>query len=356
MILRSADEITPSWVSDCLRAAGALRGKVIDCEVTPVDDFGIMSDLLRVSLTYSNPSQSSPETLIVKLPSSDAKTREIGRGGRFYEREVRFYTELAPEGALPVPTSYHADFDPDSGDFVLLLEDLGVFRHGDQENEVGPARIEAALSHLARLHARWWESPTLADADWLLRWPDEESAAGAAGAFEASWAALVDRSEFPIPSWLQDNGAEIGKWMPRIAAEMSGPPRTLLHGDLHPPNVYFDDTNSEREVIAVDWQLAAHGRSTFDIACVLTTWLRPETRRQRWEKLLTGYQAQLIDLGIRTYSLKDCLRDYKLSVLFLFINTVFTRVSFLPQNDRDRRVMGEAWDRITTSAIDVLSE
>ena len=355
MIPNSVRDITHAWLNDVLRSALGSGNEIAEYEIQPLNEFGIMSSLWRVSFGYSSQSLAGPKTLVVKLPSADPRTREMGHKGGFYEREVRFYNEIASVGALPVPRLYYAESDPVSGKFVLVLEDLGSISHGDQEAEANMSQVRTALTHLARMHAAWWESPRLADAQWLLRWPDSEAARHAGPAFEGSWRMFLENRDFPIPAELRNSGGEIGQWMPKIAAEMGGAPRTLLHGDFHPPNVYFD-ASAAREVIAVDWQVAAHGRCVFDAACVLATWISSGTRRTNGNELLAYYHQKLLDQDIGGYTLEDCIRDYRLSVVFLFINTVFTRLSFAPQSDLDRRVMGEAWRRIASAAGDVISE
>ena len=94
-----------------------------------------MSSLWRISVSYSRQSTVGPKTLIIKLPSCDAKTREIAKSGGFYEREVRFYKEFPPHRDVPAPVLYHAEIDPGSGNSVIVLEDLGGLTHGDQETE-----------------------------------------------------------------------------------------------------------------------------------------------------------------------------------------------------------------------------
>ena len=80
---------------------------------------------------------------------------------RFYEREVRFYEELASSLSIAVPRCYWSAYDQGSGDFVLLLEDLGVLRAADQlaPGSAHDARLVADL--LVDLHARWWNDRSL---------------------------------------------------------------------------------------------------------------------------------------------------------------------------------------------------
>ena len=79
---------------------------------------------------------------------------------RNYEREVRFYKEIAPTVGIRTPRCYHADWDRDSGLFVLLLEDLAPAQQGDQIDGCTLEQAALALDELAKLHAPRWADPT----------------------------------------------------------------------------------------------------------------------------------------------------------------------------------------------------
>jgi len=55
----------------------------------------------------------------------------------------------------PIPECHAAEFDRDSGDFVLLMEDLSAARQGDW-NQDPIADIRTSLAHLAQMHAQFW--------------------------------------------------------------------------------------------------------------------------------------------------------------------------------------------------------
>ena len=62
------------------------------------------------------------------MPAETAATRLMGEIGILGETETRFYQELSPE-LTGVPKSYGSAFDPVTGRFVIVLEDLAVDRH-----------------------------------------------------------------------------------------------------------------------------------------------------------------------------------------------------------------------------------
>jgi hypothetical protein len=73
-----------------------------------------------------------PRSVIAKFPSPVPDNRGVAHTYDMYGREVRFYQEIAPTTRMRTPVCHYADFDPASQDFVLLLEDLGHLRIGDQ--------------------------------------------------------------------------------------------------------------------------------------------------------------------------------------------------------------------------------
>lgn len=105
-------------------------------------DIGVLSDIMGTSVTGmkvlgADAGTSSrarlalagndvPETVFVKLSAQTAATRLMGELGRLGHTEVRFYSQLAPEltGLNGLPKAYGTAFDPWTGRYVLVLEDL----------------------------------------------------------------------------------------------------------------------------------------------------------------------------------------------------------------------------------------
>ena len=70
--------------------------------------------------------------VLAKFPAASEASRRTARRFRSYEKEFRFYTEVAPTVGIATPACHHAEMDPETHDFVLLLEDLAPARVGDQ--------------------------------------------------------------------------------------------------------------------------------------------------------------------------------------------------------------------------------
>ena len=121
------EQITSSWLSSVFDADVELTAS------TRVGD-GLVGMNLRLSLGSRSPDV--PATVIAKLPSPDPTSRATGIALRNYEREVKFYAEIAPTVDIRVPQCFHGEWQVEDGDFVLLLEDLAPADQGDRKSVV----------------------------------------------------------------------------------------------------------------------------------------------------------------------------------------------------------------------------
>ena len=99
---------------------------------------------------------------------------------RAYEIEVCFYDAVAGAGRDPDSRGHLGWHDPDTGWFVLLLEDVTGAVQGEQLDGCGPEVAAAALGEMAGLHGPVWESPELGALAWLNRSSPESNALMAA--------------------------------------------------------------------------------------------------------------------------------------------------------------------------------
>ena len=99
-----------------------------------------------------------PDSVFVKMAAETAATRLMGEVGILGETETRFYRELSPE-LTGVPKSYGSAFDPVTGRFVLVLEDLAVdaCEFPDTLHPLTTDQASLIVELLARLHGTFWE-------------------------------------------------------------------------------------------------------------------------------------------------------------------------------------------------------
>ena len=134
------DAITPDWLTGVL--ASELDGaRVTGIAAEPVGaGIGFMASMARLALTYDRPCARAPATVIAKVASLDPGAIHISSTFRFYEKETRFYDELAGETAMRTPRAFLQAFEPASGQFALLLEDLAPARNGDATSRCRPSK------------------------------------------------------------------------------------------------------------------------------------------------------------------------------------------------------------------------
>src|ERR1700691_4500295 len=79
----------------------------------------------------------------------------------FYENEVQIYARVRPDLLVEAPRSLGALYDPESAQFVLMLEDLSErgAHFPNVTQSVALASVETLVDTLAQLHASHWDSP-----------------------------------------------------------------------------------------------------------------------------------------------------------------------------------------------------
>jgi len=127
-----------------------------------------MSECYRVGLTYAD-GDSGPDSVVLKVAATDPVSRQTGLSLGLYEREVRFYTDIAPQINGPVAPCHHAGLDAETGAFHLLLGDAGPAVVGDEIRGATVEQATLALTELGRVHAPLLGDTAMANADWLNR-------------------------------------------------------------------------------------------------------------------------------------------------------------------------------------------
>src|SRR3954453_2646788 len=155
-VVRQAEDLTAEWLSD------AVGARVESFEVERIGT-GQMSQNHRVRLTGDG----APASVVIKVAAADPTSRATGVGMGAYEREIRFYRELAPRIGGPVARCLATAFDPVEGWFTIVLEDVAPARQGDQIEGCTVDDACRAMEALARLHAPVFADPGLGAAPWL---------------------------------------------------------------------------------------------------------------------------------------------------------------------------------------------
>ena len=321
-------ELTLGWIQRALGPCPEFAGCVMQhIWVEPLAGRGFAADVARVYLE-GRLSPQAPTTLIVKLASKVQRTRDFLVEFGIYDREVRFYEELAAQVGIGTPRCYFVARGGGGG-FVLLLEDLAPSEGGDQIAGAPLDRHESVLRSMAALHARWWNDAALEQREWLYE-PVDVARARQVYREAATW--FCETWAPPYPHLLR-----VARGIVQMLDDVSPPARTrpftLVHGDFRLDNVLFPGAAGGRFGL-VDWQTVSLGSPSVDVGGWLILSLTVEQRRRHGPHLLALYHAALSGHGVRGYPLLRLRIELVVLVFFHVMGIVVT--SHQLQLDRGR--------------------
>ena len=79
---------------------------------------GLVGECHRIHLQYASDTQSSA-SVVIKIAATDPDSRQTGKSLKLYDRESRFYSELAPALNLPSLVRCHHTSFSEKGGLVL---------------------------------------------------------------------------------------------------------------------------------------------------------------------------------------------------------------------------------------------
>jgi hypothetical protein len=281
-IPRTADDLTPAWL-------GAALGKPVEhVDIEPVGvGVGLVGTLFRCSF--------NGERVIAKLAAPTDEGRFVATVLNMYGREVGFYTELSARTPIAHPRCFYAEHDPVTQDTVLLLEDVST-RGTAIDQIAGCTRADSgpALRTLARLHAEFWDDPTLADLPWLLHLGDEPYPSSVAFAYETAWPRVQEFFTAEITPAVKKFGDTYSARIPALFAKLSEGPVVLSHADWRLDNLFF---TPDGEVLAIDWQLIDRSVGMRDLAYYVTENMDIGDPKE-YREVFDEYIAELRALGV----------------------------------------------------------
>jgi hypothetical protein len=281
--IEGPDELTVAWLT------AALAGGTVERFVTERIGTGQMSECYRVALTYAQ-GQTGPESVVLKVAATDPASRQTGLALGLYEREVRFYTDIAPRIGGPVAPCYSAGFDDQTGVFHLLLGDAAPAVVGDEIRGATVEQAMLAMAQLGRLHAPLLGQTAMADVQWLNREGPMNQAliAQLYAGFAERYADRIEPAHRDVCEKL------VACFDAYLAGESAADRRHgLVHGDYRLDNMLFGQQGAQRPLTVVDWQTVTWGPAMIDVAYFLGCALPDDIRRDNYDALLRTYHDAL---------------------------------------------------------------
>ncbi len=337
-----SEALTAEWLTAALYPeARASDFTVNSFQAAPLaESQGFFGQIVRVHLTYEGAATGAPRSLIAKFSSATPEMRK--RSVDSYEREVRFYQQLARLTELPTPICYYADINIQTGDHILLLQDLAPMHSGSRAGGCTPEQARLAIRNIAKLHTTWWGRTKSAELGWLVDNDTNLDAEIMRQAYDQWWPHFYQRAKAQLPTELSAFSEQLGRHRATLRKHSFGSqPRTLIHRDFQLDNLFFGSGEEEGgeegglPFAIVDWQFLSRGRGIWDVAYFLSESLLPADRRSVEMELLTSYYQSLMDHGIHNYPFAQCLDDYRLCLLQRHTALVST-IAAMPFSEEQR--------------------
>jgi aminoglycoside phosphotransferase (APT) family kinase protein len=280
----SVEEVTPTWLSE------AIRADVTGVEV--VDAHSGTTGRAKVRVTGAD----LPDTLFVKLQPFDEEQRAFLAMVGLGVSEAKLYAAVGDELPVRVPKVWHSSYDEADSSFIMVMEDVEAAgcRFASAEDDDVLSIAESLVEELAVLHAHYWG----ADLPWLGQHalsPGDSPEAQERMAMGASIVQMaLDQFADRLPPEFRGMGEVYIARNRDIGALWNEGERTLIHGDDHIGNLLVDQGRTG----FYDWAVACQYPGMRDVAYFLCNSLPTEVRRAEEASLIARYRGALAARGV----------------------------------------------------------
>lgn len=301
--IRDAASVDADWLTAVLHADGLGTGHRITSLASQSIGTGQVGENVRYTLTWDGHAPGLPASVVVKFPSTSEVSRATATQVDTYRREVGFYRDVRHLVAIRTPGVHHVGWDPDTHDFVLVMEDIRGSEPGDQLAGCTVARAAAVVDAAVGLHAPTWDRVgELSGLDWLAM-PSDARTGQLQVLLGLTLPGFLDRYAGRLPDDAREIGRAVVDRYAALAARVAAWADThrawcVTHADYRLDNILFGTAHGAPPVTVVDWQTTSVGIGPADVAYFVGAGLTTETRRAHERELVARYAAGLRDAGV----------------------------------------------------------
>ena len=349
------DQLTAEWFTAMFRDAGVLGAdrSVTSFESASVGEgLSLLGVVHRTELTYSEgDGAAGPDTVVIKFATLVEANRAIAMNTNMYQREIDFFRSIAPRVEMPLAACYFADIVKETGDNIVVLEDLKAYRAGDQLTGIDLGEAKAIIDAYVPLNAAFWgktDDPLLDDCMRIDSSYVEPFLPGVYGTWERCRELFAD-------SFAPDVLAALPRYidsMRDLHRLMGERTQTLVHGDIRLDNVMFGQTAEQAPIVLIDWQAIMVSNPMQDLGYMLSQSMDTELRRAHEDELIAYYRDRITGLGVEGYTLEQARADYDVAVLWIMCYPVIIGGVCDPTNDRGRELAAQVIQRSTQTVSD----
>jgi len=268
-----------------------------------------------------------PQRLFVKLPPTDEMQRAFVTSSGMGRREARFYESLSAELPVRVPRCYFAASDDAGEAYIMLLEHLvdSGCTFNNASTRYSLDYIRQVLAAFARLHAAYWDSPRFAsDLAWVQP-PLQHDIA-----LQLIALSLETHATTMPPVFREMGDLYLSRANDIHQLWLRGAP-TLIHGDVHDANLFYDADQPG----FLDWAMVARGPAMRDVGYFLAGTLTPQDQRAAGRELMSYYREQLLALAAPAPPAQELWQQYQWHAAYVWVGATVTLA------------MGDAWQPVS---------
>ena len=355
MIPASLKEITSDWLNEVLYGSGYLKDVNIESiTYQPMGmGEGFVSDMARITPRYDREAPHLPKTIIAKFPVSFESANAVAMLFRLYEREIRFYSEVAKQSPIRTPGLIYCDMDLESNRFALFLEDCAHYTQIDQIKGLDYELTKQVALMVADFHAHWWDTEELKSLTWMSG-PGSPEAMALIDTYRGGWDFSIKSEMFTEA--LPEGGLEVGQKLHERYASLieyaATDKLTITHFDFRVDNLFFDFENKENPIIVFDWGTASKYRGVIDLSYFLGGSVTVDLRRKIEKDIIKLYHQRLLEKGVSGYSFDECWEDYLMGTVIYAYLPVLAFSSLDMSNERAKELGKLIINRHFTTIVD----
>jgi len=316
--------VSPSWLTRALQPL-APGSRVRDFKF--LDRNSGTTTRARIALQYDDQGRGErpPDTAFLKIAPRAFAQRLFTAALRLGRNEVAFYRTVRPGLPVRAPAVWACASSGSGRRFVLLLEDLVAkqARFTVVGDRADPALARRVMQELARLHAAFWESPRFTgDLAWVPCRENRTVSDRAVESFVTRQMVGVALRRFgkEMPAEFRRAGGLCMNRRDALDALWARGPRTLLHGDCHVGNLFF-----ERDGVGfLDWQVVYRAPAMRDVTYFLCLSCPSDVRRRHERELIENYLEELARQGVRALAFDAAWEQYRQFALYGWLAATFT--------------------------------
>ncbi|NKY25786.1 phosphotransferase family protein [Nocardia gamkensis] len=237
-----------------------------------------------------------PEALFLKLPPRNYLQHVLMNIFRLGTREILAYRALGDAPPIRVPRCYAAQTDRLRRRCVLVLEDLApTAEFRTVRDSVTRAEAQAVVDAMAALHGAYWSTDRFATELAPLTMRSIADIRLADIIRHRFLGEITGHAAQLIPETMKRQCRIFFQRSADIDAFWAAQPQTLIHGDPHLGNLFFESTGPG----FLDWQIATAGAGIRDVAYFANASVEPDLLREIERDLVERYVAGLDAAGAR---------------------------------------------------------